>query len=202
MADDPEEASAEAAAAPSPPPKKKRIYHTLHEKVSLCIKAEKWCVAEKRMSKRRFCQEHDLDPAQLRKWNKNLVNMKKAMENTTRKKTKKVCGTGRPSGLKHIEPRLMQWLDGIVAEGKHVSARQVAVRAIKCDRSLRRMERYSLFAKVRRFIASSRKGNMFLLDKLLSVPSNMIDLSGEWRGTPYLRKCAGSLHLLALLTGP
>ena len=155
MADDPEEASAEAAAAPSPPPKKKRIYHTLHEKVSLCIKAEKWCVAEKRMSKRRFCQEHDLDPAQLRKWNKNLVNMKKAMENTTRKKTKKVCGTGRPSGLKHIEPRLMQWLDGIVAEGKHVSARQVAVRAIKCDRSLRRMERHSPFAKVRRFIASS-----------------------------------------------
>ena len=99
MADDGNQASAAAAAAEEESPKKNRIFRSLSEKVGLCIEAECVVKAEKKMSFRAFCREKDVDPAQLRRWQKNIVKYKKAMEDTTRKKTKLTANMGKKSRL-------------------------------------------------------------------------------------------------------
>jgi hypothetical protein len=89
-----DEANAGAVAAS---PKPKRKYQTLQEKVSLCIQADLQVKAQKKMSWKAFCREHDVDPSQLRRWTKNLIKMKQALENTTKKKSKKATMPGRLS---------------------------------------------------------------------------------------------------------
>ena len=59
------------AAAPVSSPKKARIYHSLAEKISICIAAERLAHAKKKLSFKAFCRERDLDPFQLRRWQSN-----------------------------------------------------------------------------------------------------------------------------------
>ena len=139
----------------TPSPKKRRIYLSLSDKIDMCIEAEQVVSAEKSLSLKAFCRERDVDPAQLRRWQKNIVKMKQAMDKTSRKKTKLVCSTGRKSRLDTMKDQLMPWVNSLRADGKLVSVRQVALQAQKYDKSLRRMKRYSLFQIMRRFLRSN-----------------------------------------------
>ena len=136
-------------------PKKKRIYVSLSDKVGICAEAEQVVNTEKILSFKAFCREKDVDPAQLRRWQKNILKMKQAMDSTSRKKTKLVCTTGRKSRLDRMKDLLMPWINSLRAEGKVVSVRHVAGMAKQFDNSLRRMKRHSLFQMVRRFLRSN-----------------------------------------------
>ena len=145
---------AAAAAAPEGLPKKRRIYFSLSEKIDMCIEAERVVKAEKKLSMKAYCREKGIDPSQLRRWTKHLVHMKQAVEATTKKKTKLVCTQGRRSSLWEIKDRLLQYVEMKQSNGKKISIRTMAIQARKHDKSLRRMKRYTLFAKVRRFCRS------------------------------------------------
>jgi hypothetical protein len=140
----------EAVCAPSPKPKKK--YISLNDKLGYCIEAEKVVNAEKTQSLKKFCKERGFQPSQLRRWQKRMVEMKKALERTRKKKTVKACTHGRPSRLDKIHDKLMPWVEAMIADGKIASVRQTASQAKKHDRSLRRMDRYSLFQICRRWL--------------------------------------------------
>lgn len=156
MADvDEEEPTAAELAEEEEEEKRKRVTVTLAEKISLCIEAERRVKAEKNISWKGYCREKDIDPSQLRRWTKNLVRMKNSLENTTKKSTRVACNTGRPSQLNKIKDKLLPWMNALIAQGTTVSVRLAAVRAIKHDRSLRRMKRYTLFAVVRRFLKAN-----------------------------------------------
>ena len=152
MADQPNQPAAAANAAS---PKKKRVYLTLHNKVGLVIEAEKVVNAEKKMSFKAFCREKDVDPAQLRRWTKNIVKYKQAMENTTKKRAKLVATVGRRSTLSNIRVELLKYVDAHENTGRTISIRRLAIHARKLDKSLRRMKRYALFARLRRFCVSN-----------------------------------------------
>jgi hypothetical protein len=132
-----------------------RSYKSLNDKIGLCLEAERRVNAEKELSLKAFCREHDLQPSQLRRWQKNLVQMKKMLDNTTRKKGKKVCTLGRPSRLEKIRDKLIPWIESFMVEGKTLSIRLVSIQAKRYDRSLRRMKRYTVFAMVRRFLKAN-----------------------------------------------
>ena len=154
MADEEQDPTAAAESPVEDSPKKRRVYHSLAAKVDMCIECEKVVRAEKKMSMKAFCREKEVDPSQLRRWTKRLVHMKQAMDNTSKKKSKLVCGTGRRSRLWPIKDRLLQFAESKQALGQNVSIRRMAIQARRHDRSLRRMKRYSLFAMVRRFCRS------------------------------------------------
>jgi hypothetical protein len=132
-----------------------RAYFSLHDKVALCLEAERRVNAEKSLSLKAFCREKELQPSQLRRWQKNVVTMNKVLNNTTKKKVKKVCTIGRPSRLEKIRDKLIPWIETFMVEGKTLSIRLVALQAKRYDRSLRRMKRYTVFAMVRRFLKSN-----------------------------------------------
>lgn len=133
----------------------KRLYRTLGDKIELCMKAERLVRAEQKLSWKAFCRENDVDPSQLRRWTKNLVNMKKAIDKTRKKATVKACCGGRPSRLEGICDKLVPWINTLRLDGKDVTIRMVAMRAKRFDKSLRRQKRYTLFAMVRRFCSSN-----------------------------------------------
>ena len=139
----------------TPSPTKRRIYLSLSEKINMCIEAEQVVSAEKRLSFKAFCRERDVDPSQLRRWQKNLLKMKQTIDSTSRKKTKLVCTTGRKSRLDRMKDLLLPWINGLRADSKVVSVRQVALQALKQDDALRRMKRYSLYQVTRRFLRSN-----------------------------------------------
>jgi hypothetical protein len=132
-----------------------RTYTSLHDKIGLCLEAERRVNAEKELSLKAFCREHHLQPSQLRRWQKNLVKMKSMLDETTRKKAKKVCTLGRPSRLEKIRDKLIPWIESFMVDGKTLSIRLVSIQAKRYDRSLRRMKRYTVFAMVRRFLRSN-----------------------------------------------
>jgi hypothetical protein len=132
-----------------------RTYKSIHDKIGLCLEAERRVNAEKELSLKAFCREHDLQPSQLRRWQKNIVRMKSMLEDTTKKKAKKVCTVGRPSRLEKIRDKLIPWIESFMVEGKTLSIRLVSIQAKRYDRSLRRMKRYTVFAMVRRFLRSN-----------------------------------------------
>lgn len=143
-------AASEGDAPPSPP--RSRKYIPICYKIELCIEAERVVFAEKNVSLRAFCRTNDIQPSQLRRWRKLLVKYKRAVDDTTRKRTKLNTATGRPSRLEKIRDHLMPWVDAHLNAGKQVTVRLTAVRAKRFDRGLRRMKRYILFAMVRRFL--------------------------------------------------
>lgn len=132
-----------------------RLFVPLQVKIELVMKAERVVRAEKSMSFRAFCRQHEVQPSQLRRWEKNLLTMKKTLENTRKKKTKVACTSGRTSRLAHLKDKLIPWVLMLRKDGKKVSIRMVAIYARKLDSTLRRERRYSLFAMVRRFLDSN-----------------------------------------------
>ena len=60
----------------------KRTFIPLQAKIKLVMKAERLVRAEKCMSYRAFCRLYDVQPSQLRPWEKNIITMKKTLENT------------------------------------------------------------------------------------------------------------------------
>ena len=81
------------------------------------------------MSLKAFCREKEIDPAQLRRWMKKVVLMKHAVETTTKKKTKLVCGKGRRSRLWGIKDKLLQFAETKQAAGQTVSIRLLSIQA-------------------------------------------------------------------------
>jgi hypothetical protein len=134
MEDAPEEPA--VAEEPDSPPSK-RTFITLQRKVDLCAEAEENVFVSESMSLKAFCRANDIQPSQLRRWKKNLLMMKKTIDSTTKKKTKKVCTVGRPSRLEGIRDRLMPWVNVMMQDGKTVSIRQAAIHAKCWDKSLR-----------------------------------------------------------------
>jgi len=133
----------------------KRTYMTLQAKIELVMKAERLVRAEKCMSIKAFCRQYDIQPSQLRRWEKNIVTMKKTLDGTTKNSNKLVCTTGRLSRLEHLRNKLIPWVVSMRKDGKQVSIRMAAIYCKKLDNSLRREQRYSLFAMVRRFLSSN-----------------------------------------------
>ena len=80
----------------------KRTFIPLQAKIELVMKAERLVRAEKCMSYRAFCRLYELQPSQLRRWEKNIITMKKTLEHTTKKAGKLVCTTGPVSRLEHL----------------------------------------------------------------------------------------------------
>ena len=133
----------------------KRTFIPLQAKIELVMKAERLVRAEKCMSYRAFCRLYEVQPSQLRRWEKNIITMKKTLENTTKKAGKLVCTTGRLSRLEHLRNKLIPWVVTMRKDGKQVSVRMASIYCKKLDPSLRREKRYSLFAMVRRFLSSN-----------------------------------------------
>lgn len=134
----------------------KRNFLSLHQKIHMVMKAERMVRAEKSMSLKAFCRQHNVLPSQMRYWTKNLVNMKKALEGTTRKSGRVACTTGQKSRLASCSHKLIPWINALRKDGKKVSIRMVATYAKRLDSSLRREKRYTLFAIVRRFCDANR----------------------------------------------
>lgn len=135
-------------------PSKKRAFIPLAQKIDLCIEAERVVRAEKKKSLKGFCRENNIQPSQLRRWTKNLIPMKQALEACTNKRTRLVCSNGRRSKLWEMKDKLLHFVEAKQSVGHKLSIRQVAIEAKRHDRSLCRMKRYSLFAMVRRFCYS------------------------------------------------
>ncbi len=97
-----------------------------------------------------------LQPAQLKRWRKQVNEYKQAVNNT-RKTTKVATNKGRPSSLQSIQDEMITWLTNMRANGVTVSVRMASIRAKKLMPSLQRAKkkRYSLFAVVRRFLRSN-----------------------------------------------
>ena len=140
------------AAAPAANEGTERLFLPLTVKIDLCMKAERLVRAEKSMSLKAFCREHEIQPSQLRRWEKKLVFMKQALDITKKKASKKSCQPGRPSRLEKYRNDILPWVLALRKQGKSVSTRMVSLRASKVDRSLRRMKRYTVFQMVRRFL--------------------------------------------------
>ena len=128
------------------------VKHTIMEKIDMCIEAERVVHAEKKMLFKAFCQSEDVQPSQLCHWTKNLVKMKAALDRTKKKATRKGTMMGRPSRLEHIGEKLMPWIDAMHASSRSILVRQCTIRAHKYDKSLCRLEQFTLFAIVRRFL--------------------------------------------------
>jgi len=64
----------------------KRTYISLQAKIELVMKAERLVRAEKCMSIKAFFRQYDIQPSQLRRWEKNIVSMKKTLEGTKKGK--------------------------------------------------------------------------------------------------------------------
>jgi len=99
----------------------KRTYISLQAKIELVMKAERLVRAEKCMSIKAFCRQYDIQPSQLRRWEKNIVTMKKTLEGTKKKANKVVCTTGRISRLEHLRNKLIPWVVSMRKDGKQVS---------------------------------------------------------------------------------
>jgi len=99
----------------------KRTFIPLQAKIELVMKAERLVRAEKCMSYRAFCRLYEVQPSQLRRWEKNIITMKKTLENTTKKAGKLVCTTGRLSRLEHLRNKLIPWVVTMRKDGKQVS---------------------------------------------------------------------------------
>ena len=66
-----------ANASPVP----KRNHSTLNEKMRLCIATERKVYTEKSISLKSLCRSHSIQPSQLRRWRKNLANIRRKLEN-------------------------------------------------------------------------------------------------------------------------
>ena len=148
MADETNEAAAAAVPEEEEDEKHNRNCIPIHEKVSLCIEAERVVRAEKKMSLKAFCREKGIWPSNLRSWQKNLAKLKQAMDRTSKKKTRLVATTGRRSELWGIRDKLLPWIDNRQKEGAIVSVRQISIGAKRSDKSPRKMKWCALFAKV------------------------------------------------------
>jgi len=73
----------------------KRTYISLQAKIELVMKAERLVRAEKCMSIKAFCRQYDIQPSQLRRWEKNIVTMKKTLEGTKKRQTKSYVQQGK-----------------------------------------------------------------------------------------------------------
>ena len=156
-------AVAAAPQAQSEDDKKKRVYLTLAMKIDMCIESELRLATEEKPSLKVYCREKsdelgiDIQPSQIRRWKKNLDNMKKAVDGTRKKRSKVACTTGRKSCLHKWRDDLLPWGESLQADGKHISIRSCATRAKRFDKGLRRMKRYTVFAIIRRFLKSTVK---------------------------------------------
>ena len=92
MAEQIEPAVADATTEESGDKPKKRAFITLHDKIDICIESEMRLAMEENLSLKRYCLQKseaigiDIQALQVRGWKKNLVNMKKTVDNTTKKK--------------------------------------------------------------------------------------------------------------------
>ena len=106
--------------------KAKRAIIPLQQKIDLCIEAERLVKAEKKVSLKAFCRENNVQPSQIRRWWKKLVNMKKTLDNTTKKSMKLTCHIGKPSVLTEVEDKLLPWINAMRASGVVVTTRLAA----------------------------------------------------------------------------
>ena len=155
MADEQQAAAAAAPEGEEEAQAPKRNCMPVSLKIDMCIECERVVRAEKKMSFKAHCREKGVDPAQLRRWTKNIVQMKQAVEHTAKKKTKLVCTAGRRSALWKLRDWLAQFAEAKQSIGQNASVRQMAIQARKHDKSLRRMKRCSLSAMARRFMRSN-----------------------------------------------
>ena len=176
------------AAPPSPAEaedllrKRKRLTHTLQQKIDIVLEVERLVYAEKTKTLKGYCREHelDLDPSQVRRWKNNISEMKRTLDRTTRKKTKVACTKGRPSRLESIRDKLMPWVENMLAQNKVVRVREVAIRAKRWDRGLRRMNRYTVFAIVRRWLRSNGIVTRTVTHKAQEDPKDMDQMASKF----------------------
>ncbi|KAL7562515.1 hypothetical protein ACA910_008223 [Epithemia clementina (nom. ined.)] len=133
----------------------KRAYIPIARKIELVLEAEQSVKKEQKISQNKFCEQNGIAPCQLRGWKKNLANLKKTLDKTTKKKTLKVCTRGRPSRLENIRDKIMPWISGMIAGGKTIKVRRVAIECKRLEKSFRWMKRYTLFAMVQRFLRAN-----------------------------------------------
>jgi hypothetical protein len=132
---------------------KKREYIRLEKKISLCIKAEFVVKAEKRMSFRAFCAKEGVQPSQLRRWTKNLLQMKQVVESASI--TRSTLNVGRSSMLDDKKAEILPWLNALRDTGMAVSNRMVVNRVRKLFPALARKKRGTLHQIVRRFLRAN-----------------------------------------------
>eukprot|EP00977_Amphora_coffeiformis_P007463 scaffold1634_cov137-Amphora_coffeaeformis.AAC.2 len=101
--------------------KRKKQYIPIEEKISLVLEAERLVKAEKKMSWKGFCKEHQINLSNLRKWSRNVVKMKQRLDETHAKKSKVSMSPGRPSSISDIAPPLIPWVKAVRAGGAKVS---------------------------------------------------------------------------------
>jgi hypothetical protein len=141
----------------SPPDKARRLRITLQEKVDICIEVKRCVHAEKTISLKKYCRDHPLDiqPSQVRRWRAKVGEIKRCIDQTTKKKTRIAMSKGRPSRLEKIRDKLMPWVQAKMTNNKVVKVREVSVRAKRWDLTLRRMKRYTVFAIVHHWLDSN-----------------------------------------------
>ncbi|KAL7561559.1 hypothetical protein ACA910_007018 [Epithemia clementina (nom. ined.)] len=133
----------------------KRAYIPIARKIELVLEAEQSVKKEQKISQNKFCEQNGIAPCQLQGWKKNLANLKKTLDKTTKKKTLKVCTHGCPSRLEKIRNKIMPWISGMIAGGKTMKVRRVAIECKRLEKSFRWMKRYKLFVTVQRFLRAN-----------------------------------------------
>lgn len=135
--------------------KQNRRFHSFSDKIEMYMQAQQICKAEKTMSWKAFCWSKQIDLSQLRRWTKNLGDMKKALDQTFFKKTKKVCTTGHKLCMEGIcdESTNMGW--SIACWWQNCVGENGCYLGKKDLTSIRRLKSFTLFASVWQFLATN-----------------------------------------------
>ena len=132
---------------------KQRRFISLNAKIDLCIKCEREVGAEKSISYLGFCRENCVDPAQLRRWRKDIVRLKRMADNSSA--NKKTCSTGRPSSLSDVAGDILPWINDLREQGVPVSIRMVVIKISKLKPEFKRRNAKTKYGIVKRFLEAN-----------------------------------------------
>ena len=108
---------------------KQRCFWTLNNKISLCIKCEREVFAEKCKSYSAFCRENEVDPAQLRRWRRDLIWLQRMAEQSNA--SKKTLSKGHPSSINDVANDILPWIHDLREQGITVSVCMVILKISK-----------------------------------------------------------------------
>ena len=129
---------------------KQRRFWTLNAKISLCIKCEREVCAEKCKSFSAFCRENKVDPAQLRRWRRDIIRLQRMADQSSA--SKKTLSTGRPSSINDVSSDIIPWIHDLREQGITVSVRMVVLKISKLKPDFRRRNPKTKYGIVKRFL--------------------------------------------------
>ena len=130
--------------------RKRRRFWTLNTKISLCIKCEREVFAEKSKSYSALCRDNEVDPAQLRRWRRDIVRLQRMADKSSA--SKKTLSTGRPSSLNDLSNDILPWIHDLREQGVTVSVRMVISKISKLKPDFWRRNTKTKYGIVKQFL--------------------------------------------------